>query len=92
MALRWKKEPAETGLRSVCAGPRSSKLWDGETEFASVYAHSTRHTGKTGWYWVASGGGIPYNNTCGFTGESEQDAKAEAMAYVKKHLALASPK
>lgn len=88
MALRWKKRPARTGLGSVGAGPRSSNLWDGQTEFATVYAHSTRHSGKTGWYWVAVGPGIPYMNTGGLNGISEQDAKAEASAYVKKHLAL----
>lgn len=89
MKLRWKLNPRETGLRAIGAGPRGSRLHDGKTTFASVNAHSTRHTGRTGWFWVARSddGSIPYHNSCNGPGLTEADAKAAAMAYVKKHLA-----
>ena len=87
MALRWKKNPRETGLRASGEGPRGSKLRDGEKVFASVSAHSTRHTGRTGWFWVAGwDSGVPYYNSCSDPGLTEDEAKAAAMAYVKKHL------
>ena len=34
MALRWKKNPHETGLRAIGAGPRGSKLHDGAQTYA----------------------------------------------------------
>jgi len=88
MALRWKKDPAEVGLLRIGAGPRGSKLHDGVTTYASVHAHSTRHTGLTGWFWVASSrAGVPHYNSCNDPGLSEAEAKAAAAEYVKKHLA-----
>lgn len=79
----------EAQLEAIGAGGVSgSKLRDGENVFASVSAHSTRHTGRTGWFWVAGcGSGIPHYNSCGDPGLTEDEAKAAAMAYVKKHLA-----
>lgn len=88
MALRWKKDPSETGLRRIGAGPRGSKLHDGKTQYASIRPHSTRHTGKSGWYWVAGwGGSVPHYNSCNDAPLSEDEAKAAAMAYVKQHMA-----
>jgi hypothetical protein len=88
MALRWKKDPAETGLLRIGAGPRGSKLHDGTSIYASVHAHSTRHTGRDGWFWVAkSGSGVPYYNSCNEHGLTEAEAKSAAATYVKKHLA-----
>lgn len=86
--LRWKKHPKETGLRSVGSGPRGSDYHDGETDFATVYAHSKRHTGKTGWYWVSVVGGFIVN-TCDREIPTEQQAKDEAAAHVRQMLAKA---
>ena len=85
MKLRWKLYPPETGLRRIGAGPRSSVYHDGSNDYASVHAHSFRHTGKTGWYWVATGD-VPYRNTCNDKPLTEEMAKVEAAAYVKQHL------
>lgn len=87
MALRWKKEPPETGLRRVGAGPRSSWLHDGKTKFATVSAKRQNFGSYSGWYWVAGwDSGAPHKNTCNEPCETEQEAKAQAMAYVKAHL------
>jgi hypothetical protein len=89
MALRWKKNPAETGLRAVGAGPRGSKLHDGTDEYASVYPLGGNWRGPLrGWYWVAVSRehGVPYCNTCNEPPQSEAAAKTAAMAYVKQHL------
>ena len=92
MSLRWKKDERETGLRAITAGPRSSKLHNGTDSFATVNAHSTRHTGITGWYWAASShGSVPFRNTAGEKPLTEAGAKAEAAAYVKKHLKGTAP-
>lgn len=81
--LRWKKNPPETGLRAVVAGPRGSKLHDGETKFASV-DYSRYH----GWYWVAGwGSGVPRYNSAGTPCESEAEAKRQAEEYVRACLA-----
>lgn len=84
--LRWKKHPAETGLRAIGAGPRGSDYTDGVTAWATVYAHSFRHTGKRGWYWVSRAGGL-YVNTCNVEGLTEEQAKAQSQAHVKAALA-----
>lgn len=93
MKLRWKKHPRETGLAAVGANPnRSSSLHDGTDEFASVYPlGGSWNTGPMrGWYWVAFGQ-VPHCNTYNHTPyETEAEAKAAAMAYVKKHLSSAS--
>ncbi|WP_238925130.1 hypothetical protein [Achromobacter insuavis] len=81
--MRWKKEPKETGLRAITAGPRSSTLRN---------AAGVRHATVTalrggGWYFVAGWeSGLPHLNTCSTPVATEAEAKAAAMAYVKKHL------
>ncbi|MGY6273501.1 hypothetical protein ACXIUT_27855 [Achromobacter denitrificans] len=81
--MRWKKEPRETGLRSVLAGERSSWLRDDKgVRYACVSALC-----GGGWYFVAGwDSGIPRENTCQQPVETEAEAKTAAMAYVKKHL------
>ena len=86
--LRWKKRPAETGLRAVGAGPRGSVLHDGAREYASVNALGGGWRGPLrGWYWVCghevSGEHV---NTCDNPAPDEATAKAQAMEYVKTHL------
>ncbi len=85
--LRWKLKPAETGLRAVGAGPRGSILHDGEKTYAQV--SSSR--GGAEWYWVAGwDSDVPYMNTCNSTVASAEEAKAQAMAYVKRHIEQSS--
>jgi hypothetical protein len=88
MALRWRKDPRETGLARICAGPRGHTLYkDGEERVASVNPFRNGWTHEyIGWYWVAFGDGIPRKNTCENPVETEAEAKKEAMTYVKKHL------
>jgi hypothetical protein len=89
MKLRWKKEPRETGLRSVGAGPyRSSWLHDGETKFACVSPDGGNWMQPlAGWYWVAGwDSDIPPKNTCAKPCATEAEAKAAAEAYVKAHM------
>lgn len=88
--LRWKRKPAETGLRRIGAGPRGSDLHDGTEKYASTNFISKRHGHKIeGWYWTARNDahGIPLANTCYEPVADEVTAKANAMAYVRKHLA-----
>ncbi|PVX86429.1 hypothetical protein C7402_102265 [Paraburkholderia unamae] len=83
MRLRWRQHKRETGLRSVLAIPRGSDLHDGEKVYAKVYS-----SGRQGdlWYWVAGwGSGVPHNNTCE-TPTSLDEAKRQALEYVKNHL------
>lgn len=84
MALRWRKNPRETGLRAVCAGERGSTLYKDKTLRCATV--STLRNG--GWYLVAGWeSGVPHKNTCGEPIGTEQEAKNIAMDYVKKHLA-----
>ena len=86
MALRWRKNKRETGLAGVGAGPRGHTLNDGDIYYASVNAHREGLSyNYNGWYWVASGNNIPHKNTCNSLCETEEQAKKEAMEYVKKH-------
>jgi hypothetical protein len=87
--LRWKRNPRETGLRAVGAGPRGWTLHDGQEEFACVNALGGDWSRPfSGWYWVAySRPGIALRNTCDSPIHDPEEAKAEAMAYVKAGLA-----
>ena len=86
MALRWRKNKPETGLRRVIAGPRGSTLYDGEIRYATVNALGRYHE-KQGWYYVCGWeSGIQRINTCNDPCPDEKTAKAEAMAYVREQL------
>ena len=88
--LRWKKEPRETGLRRILSVPRGSRLHDGTKEYATVRAIGGRWSAHRWlWYWVANGVG-EYKNTWNEPCEEEAEAKAQAMAFVKKKLAETS--
>lgn len=88
--LRWKKDPIETGLGAVCVNStlRGSKLWDGETVYARVESLSYYQLarGRSGWYWHTTTRGLPFYNTAVTPAATEAEAKAQAMAYVKKYL------
>lgn len=82
-SLRWKKDPHETGLAAIGAGPRSSRLQIGEIG-ASVNAFYNRTKGRyESWYWVANAPGR-YCNTYNAPCKTEEEAKAQAMQYVKQ--------
>lgn len=85
MRLRWKREPRETGLRSVMARPRGYNLHDGENTYAAI-SYLGRYEGDgSGWYWVASWDFKgPYKNTCNEPPLSLKEAKKQAAAYVKQ--------
>lgn len=86
MALRWKKNPPPQGLAAIGARPQSSKLHDGENEYATVYSHG--RYAKGGWYWVARfDPSVPLVNTCNEPPLDEASAKAAALAYVRECLA-----
>lgn len=86
MALRWRKDKAQTGLRRIGAGPRGSGLYDGDVKYAQVSA-LRRGYSTVGWYYVCGWDSeIPHINTCADPVPDEATAKAEAMAYVKENL------
>lgn len=93
MALRWRKNPRETGLRAVGAGPRGSALYlDGNYDdwIASINADGGTWMGPfKGWYWVAPSNeklGIQHYNSYPEIFETEKEAKDKAMAYVKNAM------
>jgi len=83
--LRWKKQPKETGLRAVCAGPVSHDLHDGETVYATVSCLRKNYS-VTGWYFYTMTRDLPRMNTCDKPKATIEEAKAECLEYVKKHL------
>lgn len=86
--LRWKREPAETGLRRIGAGPRGSFLHDGERTYATVSAlGGDWRMPLKGWYFVVGwDSGVPRFNSYETPAPDEKTAKEQAMAYVREHL------
>ena len=86
--LRWKRDAAETGLRSVGARPRGWHFHDGEETFAHVSPNGGGWGSiQNGWYWVAySRGDMPLKNTHREPCETPEQAKEQAAAYVKSYL------
>ena len=89
--LTWRKQPNETGLRSIGQGPRGAILKvDGE-DVGRVYAYGRGITGDPhrGWYWTArdNAGHIPLRNTAGKPVKDLEEAKAACKAYVLECLA-----
>lgn len=84
MRLRWKLDPRATGLARVVAGPRGSSLRD---ESGKRYAAVSGLRFRDGWFWVAGwDSDVPYMNTCEAPCSTVEEAKAQALAYVKSHL------
>lgn len=82
--LRWKKEPKETGLRSIGAGPRGSYLHDGVIRYATVSVLGGWSRPFMGWYFVAGWeSSVPHKNTCGNPYKTEDEAKSAAIEYVR---------
>jgi len=84
--MRWRKEKAPTGLARICSGPQGYELTENGIEYASVSAFQVRWQVYEGWYWLADAENVPYKNTCWNPVETEEQAKADAMAYVKQCL------
>jgi len=94
MTLRWRKEPKETGLWAVGAGPyRSSGLWlDDEKECLANVSPDGGNWQKPfrGWYWSVSTNkekGITRFNTYPKVYETEKEAKDAAKKYVLECMA-----
>jgi hypothetical protein len=92
MTLRWRKNPKETGLRAVGAGPRGSHLYlDDEDDYlASIAAFGGSWRGKfEGWYWSVPSNkekGIEYFNSYPQLYETEKEAKDAAKKYVQEAI------
>lgn len=81
MAARWRKQPPETGLRSIGARPRGYELRDKGEELMYVSpAGGGWSMDLKGWYWV--GFGINTYNTKPLF-KTAEEAKADADAYFK---------
>ena len=86
--LRWKREKPAIGLARIGEPALSSDLHDGVTLFAVVSPVGGTRRQPDGWYWVAGwSSGVPQKNTCDTPCATQAEAKAQAMAYVKQHLA-----
>ena len=78
---RWRKEPRETGLRSIGAAPRGYELRvDGEDVLRVRPAGGNWARKLEGWYWVGMGHNT-YNEKPLFA--TAEEAKADADAYFK---------
>jgi hypothetical protein len=95
MRLTWKREPNETGLRSVDQGERSHKLrLNGQGDVLASVCHSSPNAffpdRPTGWYWTCGKNkelGIEWKNTCNEPlFETPEEAKKECKAYILKAL------
>lgn len=76
---RWRKEPRETGLRSIGAGPRGYELRLGDDVILSVRPDGGNWARPLkGWFWVGMG-----QNTCRSLCATVEEAKAQADAYYK---------
>ena len=75
MAARWRKEPNEQGLASVCQSTRGLELREkGEM---IIMVSSLR---EGGWYWYGMG-----QNTCGNPVSTMQEAKDQATKFYKEN-------
>ena len=77
---RWRKQPNETGLSAIGQAPRGFDLAEGDEVLVCVRPHTVegRRWASTGWYWYGLG-----NNTSGRSVGTPDEAKAEAMAWIK---------
>jgi len=86
--LSWKRDPKKTGLSAIGSSPREYELHSGETVYARVSPLGGGYMGPLkGWYWVAGwDSDIPGKNTCGTPCETPEEAKKQALEYVKANL------
>lgn len=92
--MRWKKDPRPTGLAGIAAPPSSHWLRDGEIKLACVSPSGRSASGT--WYWVAGWDGrelgVSHRNTCDKPVATVEEAKDQAMAYVREQLKAAKVK
>lgn len=79
-SLRWRQKPRPKGLSAIGYGYRGYELRLGDECLATVGNLDRWGTGKFYWY----GCGV---NTASQPVDTEDEAKAQALEYVKKHLA-----
>jgi hypothetical protein len=91
--ITWKREPNEQGLASIGQVERGYDLRiNGErvVSVRPVTSGSVMDRETRGWYWYGGSAahGIPNKNTWNRTPFATiDDAKADAEAYVRKHIA-----
>ena len=79
MVTRWRRNPPETGLRAVVAGPRGHQLYvNGEPVLSVSAKGGYGRTPVEGWYWYGMG-----QNTAHAPCPTAEEAKAEAMAFYR---------
>lgn len=86
--LRWRRESRETGLRAVVQGERGYELWYGDERVASASPYG-RYRPEQGYYWSAPSNerlGIALKNTASQPVATIEEAKEQAMAYVRAAL------
>lgn len=80
---RWRKEPHESGLASIGAGPRGYELWKGDEHLISVSAAGGSWRGPLrGWYWCGMGVNTYHTKPLFKTAD---EAKEDAAAFYKAH-------
>jgi hypothetical protein len=86
MAVRWKLDAPETGLRRIGALPRGSYLHDGRGAnhwILRVQPLRGKYRGAVkGWYWYGLGQNTRHNPA-----PTMEAAKAEALAFYKEYVA-----
>jgi len=95
MTLRWRKDPKETGLRSVGAAPQGHKLYLVEADKEDYIAWVSPFGGSwrgplEGWYWVVPSDeklGLEFRNTHATPVATEKEAKDAAKKYVLECMA-----
>ena len=92
--ITFKKQPRHTGLRAVGQGPQPFDIRvDGEVVGTVYPLGGDWRTPLSGWYFVVPeniGRNLPYANTCQTPCDRETETKAQAKAYILKHLRKAA--
>ena len=89
MALRWKRQADCKGLALVCQGPRGFELCLDGVRIASA-AYLGRSQSKAYWSCATSQTlGIPWTNTSNAPANSIEEAKDQAMAFIKPYVTAA---
>ena len=77
---RWRKQPRETGLRSIGSGPRGYELRIGDEVIIHVSAYGGGWSQPLrGWYWY----GMDRNTSTEKLFATAEEAKAAADAFYK---------
>lgn len=85
--LTWKREERETGLRSIYQGERGYDLRINGVRIGRACRKGVRFGASEGYYWYAGEPPwLPHKNTSDTPVATMDEAKAQCMAYVKKHL------